>query len=95
VIRLHTDTNGDFDAKISFTMMDFLLNVFLFLLGLGIGVKYERWLGEKVKTRSGHSRFQETGFQDSRYQKSSSFKNSTSAKSAGSKKGSNSRFHIS
>lgn len=76
-------------------MMAFILNLFLFLLGLGIGVKYERWVRDKANA-GGHSRFQETGFQDSRYQKSGSFKSSTNARPAsGSSKKGNSRFHIS
>lgn len=70
-------------------MMSFLLNVFLFLLGLGIGVKYERWVRDRVSINTGHSRFQETGFPDSRVHRASTFKHSASAK-----KGS-SRFHIS
>lgn len=72
-------------------MLSFLLNVFLFLLGLGIGIKYERWLS--VKARAGHSRFHETGFADSRYQRSSTFKDSRAGKSGSAKR--NSRFHIS
>lgn len=70
-------------------MIAFFLNVFLFLLGLGIGVKYERWVRDKVNSSSGHSRFQETGFTESRHHKASTFKNSANAKKG------NSRFHIS
>ena len=43
-------------------MMSFVLNLFLFLLGLGIGIKYERWTRDRVS--GGHSKFQETGFTD-------------------------------
>jgi hypothetical protein len=73
-------------------MMSFVLNLFLFLLGLGIGIKYERWTRDRVS--GGHSKFQETGFTESRYHsKQSGFKASTNARSSSGKK--NSRFHIS
>lgn len=74
-------------------MTSILLNIFLFLLGIGIGVKYERWIREKG-SGGGHSRFQETGFTESRYSRSSSFKPSTNKRPSGSGK-KNSRFHIS
>jgi hypothetical protein len=74
-------------------MMSFILNLFLFLLGLGIGIKYERWTRDRLP--GGHSKFQETGFAESRqHSRHSGFKASTNARpSAGGKK--NSRFHIS
>ena len=73
-------------------MMSFILNVFLFLLGLGIGIKYERWVRDRAL--GAHSKFQETGFAESRQHKNSGFKQSTNTRSGSSKKG-NSRFHIS
>ena len=74
-------------------MTSILLNIFLFLLGIGIGVKYERWVRDKA-TGGGHSRFHETGFTESRYSRTSSFKPSTSKRPGPSGK-KNSRFHIS
>lgn len=71
-------------------MTSVLLNIFLFLLGIGIGVKYERWVRDKA-VGGGHSRFHETGFAESRH--SSTFKPSTTKRPAPGKK--NSRFHIS